>query len=456
MFSLAAAFSNLRSFVQPFFLSRPEAYNEVYRCHWFASLSAPLLTLKREHISKQRRVPMRSKRSASRRAAPRALSDELFRVFVDSVENCAIYTMDPRGRIASWNQGAERLKGYTAREIIGRNYSCFFTQEDQQAGKPAKFLRLAAQRGRAEEESLRVRKDGSQFWAGTVLTAIKDSTGRLLGFAKVTRDVTARIHADEDLRHANAELAAEIRRRHVSERELERSSVSLRELSHRLLRAQDEERRRIGRELHDSLGQYLSMLKMHLESLDLSPQRSPGQVAAQVARCVRLAEDSLKEVRTVSHLLYPPTLEEMGLKSAFPWYLDGFSRRSDIQTTLEMDNDFPRLSTDLEVALFRVLQEGLNNVHRHSGSSKAFIRLYVRRERVNLEIRDQGKGISPVVLDDWLKDASGSQGVGLRSMHERMRQLGGDLALTSGHHGTEIRATVPLELAVAASGCSTT
>ncbi len=138
------------------------------------------------------------------------------------------------------------------------------------------------------------------------------------------------------------------------------------------MRAQDEERRRIGRELHDSVGQYLSMLKMHLESLDLSPQRSFGQLSAQIGQCVRLADDSLKEVRTVSHLLYPPTLEEMGLKSAFPWYLEGFSRRSDIRTSLEMDADFPRMPSDVEMALFRVLQEALTNVHRHSGSDKGF------------------------------------------------------------------------------------
>lgn len=379
------------------------------------------------------------------------LPDDLFRIFVDSVKNCAIYTMDRRGRITSWNEGAERMKGYAAREIIGKNYSCFFTPEDQQAGKPAKLLKLAAQKGRAQEESLRVRKDGSQFWTGTVLTPIKDSRGRLLGFAKVVRDITPRMEAQEHLRRANAELAAEVQKRETSEREVEHTADSLRELSLRLMRAQDEERRRIGRELHDSVGQYLSMLKMHLESLDLSPQRNPSQLAAQIGRCVRLAEDSLKEVRTVSHLLYPPTLDEMGLKSAFPWYLDGFSRRSDIRTTLEMDADFPRLPAEIEVALFRVLQETLNNVHRHSGSDRAFIRLNMHRHHVNLEIRDFGKGIP--AGHDLSKD---SQGVGLRGMRERMSQLGGDLAVASSKHGTEIRASVPVEPAAAASASSRT
>lgn len=407
--------------------------------------------LKRQRISKQGRLPVRSGRRGSRRAPP-VLSHDLFRVFADSLKNCAIYTMDPRGRITSWNEGAERLKGYAAGKIIGRNYSCFFTPGDRRAGKPAKLLKLAAQRGRIEEESLRVRKDGSHIWAGAVLIAIKDARGRLLGFARVTRDITDRMQTEEQLRRANAELAAEIRKRHASEREVQRSALSLRELSLRLMRAQDEERRRIGRELHDSVGQYLSMLKMRLELLDLSTQRSPSQMAMEIGRCVRLAEDALKEVRTVSHLLYPPTLEEMGLKSAFPWYLDGFSRRSDIQTTLEMDADFPRLPSEVEVALFRVLQEGLNNVHRHSGSDRAFIRLYVRGRRVTLEIRDVGKGIPAGLLEESSKDWMGAQGMGLRGMRERMRQLGGDLNVTSDRRGTEIRATIPLELSAAASG----
>lgn len=246
--------------------------------------------------------------------------------------------------------------------------------------------------------------------------------------------------------------AREPRQRRASECEAERSERSLRELSLRLLRAQDEERRRIGRELHDSVGQYLSVLRMRLESLDLPPGRRSSRLAAEIAQCVHLAEDALKEVRTVSHLLYPPTLEEMGLRSAMPWYLDGFSRRSDIHTALEIDPDFPRLSSDMEIALFRVLQECLNNTHRHSKSTQAFVRLYVRNGLVNLEVRDVGKGIPAELLEEMSKDWMGAQGVGLRGMRERMRQLGGDLTITSNKYGTEVCASVPLDMAAAASG----
>ena len=397
---------------------------------------------------------MPGKRKKKPGSSAHLLSDQLFRLFVDSVKDCGIYTIDSEGRVTSWNQGAERLKGYSADEIIGRNYSCFFTKEDQKTGKPEKSLKYAEQQGRFEEESWLIRKDGSRFFASTIVTAIKGKKGKLLGFAKVTRDVTEWVRAQEQLQCANASLAAEVRKRRASERELERSERSLRELSLRLLRAQDEERRRIGRELHDSVAQYLSMLKMHLEELDFSPSRKSSQIAAQVSECVRLSEDALREVRTVSHLLYPPTLEDMGLKAAVPWYLDGFSRRSNIYTRLEMDADFPRLNSDIEMALFRVLQECLNNVHRHSGSSKAFIRLYMHDGGVHLEIRDEGRGIPAELLEESSKDWLGAQGVGLRGMRERMRQLGGDLSIKSDHHGTEVHATVPAEMRAAASGSS--
>jgi PAS domain S-box-containing protein len=405
--------------------------------------------MKRQHNSKAAGIAGPWKRKNDRRERSRRLSDEMFRVFIDAVEDRAIYTMSPSGVITSWNQGAERLKGYTAPEILGRHYSCFFAPEDRKQHKPEKALQIAARTGRFEEECWLLRKDGSRFRASTVLNAIKNPEGRLIGFAKITRDITSSSKAEDQLRNANAELSAEIEKRQESDRKLARSESSLRDLTLRLMRAQDEERRRIGRELHDSVAQYLSMLKMRLQELDLSPGRSPGQLAAQIGQCVHLAEDALKEVRTVSHLLYPPALDHMGLKGAIPWYLEGFSRRSDIYATLEIDADFPRLDADIEIALFRVLQEALNNIHRHSGSNKAFIRLYAPEGHVSLEIGDSGRGIPPEVLDQWSRDWLGAQGVGLRGMRERMRQLGGELTITSDTHGTEVRATVPLTTAAA-------
>jgi signal transduction histidine kinase len=225
-----------------------------------------------------------------------------------------------------------------------------------------------------------------------------------------------------------------------SRRKLQESEKSLRELSLHLLRTQDEERRRIGREVHDSLGQYLSVLKMKLDSMTVS-QATP----AGINECANLAEECVKEVRTISYLLYPPMLEEMGLTSAIPWYLEGFSKRSGIKTTFQVPKDFRRLSRDAELVLFRVLQESLTNVQRHSGSPTADIRISHTDNAVTMHVRDRGKGMPGQILEQGSQDWMGSLGVGLRGMSERLRQLGGTLHVLSNDSGTEVRATVPLQ-----------
>jgi PAS domain S-box-containing protein len=381
---------------------------------------------------------------AYRREAALHHEADRFRLFIEAVNDYAIFTLDSDGRVTSWNKGAERLKGYAPSEIIGKHFSCFFPEDDARKGEPQRQLEAAARQGRYDCENWRVRKDGSRFWANIVLTAIRDDQGKLVGFAKVTRDFTERMRAQEALQSANTELAAEVAERKSAEKRLAISEKSLRELSLHLLSTQDEERRRIGRELHDSLGQYLVMLKMNLDSLEssLGPQQANG-VGQELRQCIRLAEDSLKEVRTISYLLYPPMLEEMGLKSAIPWYLDGFSKRSAIATNFEIEAGFGRLAPEVELALFRVLQESLTNVHRHSGSSTANVRLSMAGGPVVLQIRDKGNGIPTKLMEESGQDWLGSLGVGLRGMSERMRQLGGKLEVASTATGTTVTASVP-------------
>jgi signal transduction histidine kinase len=281
-----------------------------------------------------------------------------------------------------------------------------------------------------------VRKDGSRFWANVVITAVRDYSGKLLGFAKVTRDFTERIQTQRA-------LEKEVTERRDAQRQLHNSETSLRSLSLHLLRTQDEERRRIGRDLHDSLGQYLAVLKMNLDSVASSVAQKDAGVAQVVAQCIRLTEDSIKEVRTVSYLLYPPMLEEMGLKSAIPWYLDGFSARSGIKTTFDVQADFGRLPRDSELALFRVLQESLTNVHRHSGSQTAHVRLLTKEGMCILEVEDEGNGIPPQLLEQFAQDWTSTPGVGVRGMNERMRQLEGRLELLTTKSGATVRAIVP-------------
>jgi PAS domain S-box-containing protein len=362
-------------------------------------------------------------------------SEERFRLLVEAVQDYAIFMLDPAGHIVSWNNGAQRLKGYLGAEIIGKHFSCFYPAEDLQNGKPEMELKVAARDGRLEDEGWRLRKDGSRFWASVVITAVRDHTGKLIGFAKVTRDFTERMQTQEALRR-------EIAERREAQRRLYDSENSLRQLSRHLLRTQDEERRRIGRDLHDSLGQSLAAMKISLDSL--TPiVRQDAMAMGKVAECIQLVEDSIKEVRTISYLLYPPMLEEMGLKSAILWYLDGFSTRSGITTTLDVRADFRRLSRDAELALFRVLQESLTNIHRHSESPTANIRLFTQDGMAILEIKDRGKGIPPSHREQSALDAMNTPGVGLRGMNERVLQLGGNFELISTDEGTTVKAVVP-------------
>ena len=370
---------------------------------------------------------------------------DAFRLLVEAVQDYAIFMLDADGYVSSWNVGAMRIKGYSASEIVGSHFSRFYPQEDIAAGKPARELEVATKEGRIEDEGWRLRKDGSRFWANVIITALRNPEGELVGFAKVTRDVTERMRAHEALREANKSLQSEVAERKSAQRLLEASERSLRLLSRHLLRAQDEERKRIGRELHDSVGQYLAVLKMNLDSIKVSNRADLTPLHAQIGRCSDLADQTIKEVRTISYLLYPPMLEELGLRSSMLWYLDGFGQRCGIKTEVAVPADLPRLPRDVELAVFRVLQESLTNVHRHSGSETVAVRAEIEAGAVLLEVKDQGKGIPAEVLKESGYDERMALGVGLRGMSERTKQLGGTLEVLSSGEGTTIRATIPCQ-----------
>ena len=363
--------------------------------------------------------------------------EERFRLFVEAVQDYAIFMLDPQGNVSSWNTGAERLKGYKGSEIIGKHFSRFYPEQEIRSGRPAMELEAAARDGRFEDEGWRVRNDGSRFWANVIITAVRDEHGTLLGFGKVTRDFTDRMQAQQALDTANRELKNEIIERIVTEKKLADSERALRLLSLHLLRTQDEERRRIGRDLHDSLGQILSAIKINLDIL-ASRTGNP-----EIAGITKLADECIKEVRTISYLLYPPMLEDLGLPSAVPWYLEGFSNRSGIRTTFEISPGFGRLSREAELAMFRVLQEGLTNVHRHSESSVAHVQLTLDDGLAILSISDKGKGIPETILSNSGTDRLHATGVGLRGMNERLLQIGGRLEVASGRDGTTVAAIVP-------------
>lgn len=232
-------------------------------------------------------------------------------------------------------------------------------------------------------------------------------------------------------------LTEELDAREQAEHSVRESEKSLRTLTARLLQLQDEERRKFSRELHDSLGQYLAAVKMNLDMFNNS---QPGD--RLLAEAIHLLDQSIAETRTISHLLHPPLLDEAGFSSAAKWYLDGFAQRSGIEVKSDFPDDVGRLPKSIELGLFRVLQESLTNIHRHSGSTKAEVELKLFPDRVILEVRDHGTGIPQALLRNF-QDKGTNSGVGLAGMRERLRELGGRLDIRSGH-GTVISATMPL------------
>jgi signal transduction histidine kinase len=248
----------------------------------------------------------------------------------------------------------------------------------------------------------------------------------------------ARRRHNETLVKAQGELESRVQERTV---DLDSANQNLRKLSARLLQLQDDERRRIARELHDSVGQMLAALNMNLSAVRADIERL-SKTANALADSESLVHEMTSEVRTISHLLHPPLLDEAGLSSALRWYVDGFALRSKIQVDLDLPDDFGRLPRESETAIFRVIQECLTNIHRHSGSPLAKIRLRQRDRQVMVEVADKGKGIAPEKQQEMT--TTGTPGVGIRGMRERLRQLGGTLEIDSNGTGTVVVVRLPV------------
>jgi signal transduction histidine kinase len=256
------------------------------------------------------------------------------------------------------------------------------------------------------------------------------------------RAILKREQAEQALKKSNEELEERVRQRTSALEEkteaLEQSQNTARSLSGRILILQDEERRRMARGLHDSLGQYLAALKMNLD-------RFASEYAKQVAIASEssdIVEKCLAETRTISHLLHPPLLDECGFASAARLYVEGFSRRSGIVVEFDAPSDAIRLHPELEMTLFRTVQEALTNVHKHAGASAVIISMRVGEKDIGLEISDNGRGIPQERLNHLLYGAS-EVGVGLAGMRERVRQLNGTFEIRSNGTGTIVAVTTP-------------
>jgi len=248
--------------------------------------------------------------------------------------------------------------------------------------------------------------------------------------------------AEAELKLVHDELEARVSRRTA---ELRAAEAGLRMLSGRLMQLRDEERRRIARELHDSSGQVLAALSMCLSMVESEADKLSARAGRNLSDAARLVRELSQELRTMSHRLHPPLLDEAGLESALRWFVQGFAQRSGIDVGLELAPELGRLSEEMEIAIFRVVQESLANVHRHSGSKTAQVRVGRDAQKVTLEIRDQGHGLSA----NGNAEAPGPAvpGVGIQGMRERVRQLGGHFEIQSSEGATVVTAAIPLRAA---------
>jgi PAS domain S-box-containing protein len=361
------------------------------------------------------------------------MSDEVFRLLVESVQDYAIFLLSPEGKIMTWNTGAERIKGYSASEIVGEHFSRFYSEEAAASGWPERELELASSSGRFADEGWRVRKDGTTFWASVVITALRSESGELRGFSKVTRDLTERRALEQQTQELNKELRSRMAQLVESRALLELRNLELERLSGELVHIQDMERRRIARELHDDLGQELVLLKL---SLDSSPD------FASRAEAIKYAGNALAKIRNLSYLLHPPLLDESGLLPAIHLFIEGFQKRSKLRITLDYKPDiFPRLSSEIETSIFRVIQEAITNVHRHSHSPDARIEIHQQTDRVFVRIRDFGVGIP---VDQSTGRLATATGVGVGGLRERIKHLGGQVNIVAAEPGTLVEAAIPL------------
>lgn len=314
------------------------------------------------------------------------------------------------------------------------------------------IVRIARAMGEEEARLLKQRTAKARKYflilIGVVAVSFSAAILLLLWHYRLLRsELRAREEAEKSAsRAANAAIESE-QKAYQAERAALASHEAARRLSAHLLQLQDDERRKFSRELHDSVGQYLAAAKMILASLAAAHSQDP-----RPSECIKLVDQSVKEIRTISHLLHPPGLDEAGFAVAARWYAEEFAKRSGLELKLHIDDPTSRLSPAVELALFRVLQESLTNIHRHSKSNSAEVVFAIAFDEASLSIVDQGVGVPDEVLTRF--KISGTSGVGLAGMRERIRELGGRFEVESSKKGTSVRVTVPLATGAASKSAT--
>jgi PAS domain S-box-containing protein len=326
----------------------------------------------------------------------------------------AVLVVDLSDKIVFWSDGAEQLYGWKRAEALGR--SPLELLQTQLPRPVAQIETILRREPHWEGELKQITRYGARISVSSRWAVWRDLSGKTLGRFQLDSDITRRKNVEQELRV----------------------------LSGRLLTIRDEERRRWARELHDSVGQLLVGITMNLSILQRQLDGAGPIDAKFLSESMHLTNEALQEIRTLSYLLHPPMLDEVGLASALRWFVSGFSKRSQIEIALEIPDSLGRFPRDLEIAAFRIVQETLTNVHRHSGSSTAKINIWRSTNQLRLKVEDQGKGM---VLPAFGKDdrESAILGVGISGIRERVRQLGGQMQIRSGEWGTAVEVVFPLE-----------
>ena len=380
-------------------------------------------------------------------------SEERMRLLNENVRDYAITLLDTDGRLIDWNAGAERMFGYTAAEALGQPSALLFTPEDRAAGVPEREMAIARDEGRADDERWHLRKDGSRFWVSGVMTPLRDEDGRLRGFAKVARDLTERMRADEALRRAYDDLEQRVQRRttdlaaaNVSlQREIvERGQAQLArdEVMRQLITAEEQQRQRISRELHDQMGQQLTALLLGLQSLkDVS--RGRPKALATIEQLHGIADQIGREVHQLALDLRPTALDDLGLAAALANYSADWAQRTHVAVNFHSSGlDTLRPPLEIETTIYRVVLEALNNVARHAQAKHVSIILERRDNYVIAIVEDDGQGFDTEAVMGTLRQ---EHRLGLLGMHERLAQFGGTLTVESTPgSSTTVIARIPL------------
>jgi PAS domain S-box-containing protein len=378
-------------------------------------------------------------------------SEERLRLTLESVTDYAIFTTDTGGWIETWNVGAERMFGYPEEEAVGLHAEVIFTPEDRGRGVPAAEMRQARRDGRALCERWHVSKHGERFYVSGVLAPLRDGTV-LTGYVKIVRDLTERRKAEEELRRAHEELEARVEERTrelqktagdllTEARERAQAESRVRALLRQLVTVQEEERRGIARELHDTLGQQLAAMSLSIDILK-SKARGRAGMTEEAERVQSILNRLNSDVDFLAWELRPAALDQLGLDAALQTFVREWSEHFSVQADYRgLGPPAPRLPPEVETNLYRILQEALQNVHKHAGAGRVSV-LFERGDgQAVLIVEDDGKGYDP----EEGEPANGHRGMGLINMRERAALVGGRMEIESSPGaGTTVFVRVPV------------